>query len=90
MRSRKAPIGIMTNRTTFSRIDSMRRHDVVITEVLAANHDEIEDPKITTTPIRSTATRATRRPYSVTAIPCSARRNRTTARIDAPERDARL
>jgi hypothetical protein len=49
---------------------------VVIALVRAANHELIDDPKIMTTAMSRTAIKATRRPYSVTAIPESDRRNR--------------
>ena len=48
--------------------------------VRAENQDAMLEPKIMTTAIRSTAMRATSRPYSVTAIPCSERTKRETAR----------
>ena len=48
--------------------------------VRAENQDAMLEPKIMTTAIRSTAMRATNRPYSVTAIPCSERTKRETAR----------
>jgi len=48
--------------------------------VRAENQDAMLEPKIMTTAIRSTAMSATSRPYSVTAIPCSERTKRETAR----------
>ena len=56
-----------------------RAQTVVIVLVRSANQERIDDPKIVTTPMSSTATRATSRPYSVTAIAESslAKRRRT-------------
>ena len=61
-------------------------HDVVMALVRAANQDEIDDPKIITTAINNTAIRATRRPYSVTAMAESERRNRRIDRISSSMR----
>src|SRR5687768_7647862 len=48
---------------------------VVIWPVLVANHVEMLPPNTVTTEISAIATRAMRRPYSVTAIPSSERKN---------------